>query len=214
MDSTFSSWLQQLIEILPEGNLYLLLLFVIALLESLPIVGLAMPGSTLILLAGFLAAHGKGSMPPVILITTLGALIGDLLSYWIGARFGTPLLNRNSFKKHRKLVNQAELFFAVHGGKSIFFARFLGPIRGLTPFIAGLARMPQKSLALYALISAILWGISYPGVGFLGGASWQKAQSLGSRLGMIILLALVVTVLHFWLRRSLQLNHGGKKDGN
>jgi len=214
MDDTLSSWLQQLIAILPGGNLYLFLLFLIALFESLPIIGLAMPGSTLIVLAGFLVIHGQGNLVPVILITTLGGLIGDLLSYWLGARFGDYLLRRKSFKKQRRLINQAEIFFAAHGGKSIFFARFLGPIRGITPFIAGLARMPGKNLFIYTLISAVLWGIAYPGVGYLGGASWHQAQSLSSRLGLLILLALAVTVLHLWLRRSLKLIPGEKKDGN
>ena len=214
MDGNLAAWLQQIIEVLPGGNRYLVLLFFIAFFESLPVVGLAMPGSTLIILAGFLTVHGKGSIPPVIVATMLGAFLGDLLSYWLGARFGATLLRRKFFRKQRHLVNQAELFFASHGGKSIFFARFLGPIRGLTPFIAGLARMPQKSFCLYALISAILWGIAYPGVGYLGGASWQQAQSLGTRLALLILLALGVTVLHLWLRRSLHLNQGEKKDGN
>jgi undecaprenyl-diphosphatase len=214
MDGAVSNWLQEIIAVLPEGGLYLCVLLLIALFESLPMIGLALPGSTLVILAGFLAAHGKGTLLPLILATTLGALLGDLLSYWLGARFGSPLLKRKTFKKHRNLINRAELFFAAHGGKSIFFARFLGPIRGITPFIAGLARMPGKAFVRYALISAILWGIAYPGVGYLGGASWQQAQSLTTRFGLLILLALVVTILHFWLRRSLHLNPGEKKHGN
>ena len=56
------------------------------------------------------------------------------------------------------------------------------------------------------LISAILWGIVYPGLGYLGGASWQKAQSLSVRFGLLILVALAVTIAHHWLRRSLHLN--------
>jgi len=214
MDSTLSNWLQQVIAVLPDGGLYLLLLFLIAFFESLPMIGLAMPGSTLVVLAGFLVVHGKGTLLPLLLVTTLGALLGDLFSYWLGARFGGQLLNRKSFKKHRKLINRSEVFFASHGGKSIFFARFLGPIRGITPFIAGLARMPGKVFFRYALVSAILWGIAYPGLGYFGGASWRQAQSWSTRFGLLVLLALLVTILHFWLRRSLHLNPGGKKNGN
>lgn len=214
MDDSLANWLQQIMQALPEGGLYVLLLFFIAFFESLPMIGLAMPGSTLIVLAGFLVVHGKSNLTAVIITTTLGALIGDLLSFWLGARFGSRLLNRKSFRKHRKLINQAEIFFAAHGGKSIFFARFLGPIRGITPFIAGLAYMPGKTFCLYSLISAILWGIAYPGLGYLGGASLQQAQNFSTRFGLLILLALIVTILHFWLRRSLNLNSGEKKHGN
>ena len=214
MENQLVAWLQQLMGMLPDGGRYLSLLFLIAFLESLPMIGLALPGSTLIVLAGFLVVHGKGQIVEVVLVTTLGALLGDLLSYWLGARFGPPLLNRKSFRKHRRLINQAEIFFASHGGKSIFFARFLGPIRGITPFIAGLARMSQKTLCLYALISSILWGIAYPGLGYIGGTSLHQAQSLSSRFGLLTLLALLITILHVWLRRSLKLKPGEKEDGN
>jgi membrane protein DedA with SNARE-associated domain len=208
MDSSLTDWLQQVLSWLPEGGSYLLLLFFIAFFESLSMIGLIMPGSTLAVLAGFLAAHGKSSLPLVILITSAGAFGGDLISYWLGARYGTQILSRKSFKKHRKLINRSEVFFSAHGGKSIFFARFLGPIRGITPFIAGLARMPGIDLFRYTLISALLWGLAYPGLGYLGGASWQRAESLSSRFGMLVLLVLLAMIGHYWLRRSLKLKSG------
>ena len=205
-------WLQQIVELLPEGGIYYLLLFLIAFSESLPMIGLLMPGSTLVVLAGFLAFHGKGMFIPILLSTALGSLLGDLLSFWLGARFGSRMLTLKSFRKHHRLVQQSERFFCDHGGKSIFFARFLGPIRGITPFIAGLSNMPGKLFSTYALVSAILWGISYPGLGYLGGVSWQKAQSLSTKFGALILLALVVTIIHYWLRRSLKLSRGEKHE--
>ncbi len=198
------AWLQEFIHLLPEGISYYLLLFLIALSESLPIVGLLMPGSTLVVLAGFLAFNSKGLFLPLMLSTTAGALLGDLLSFWLGNRFGSRMLTMKSFQKHHQLIQQSERFFCTHGGESIFFARFLGPIRGITPFIAGLSNMPGRALSIYALISAILWGISYLGIGYLGGASWQQAQSLSTRFGLLILLALTVTLIHYWLRRSLK----------
>ena len=209
-----AEWLQQLVTWLPDGYLYLLLLFLIAFGESLPMVGLLLPGSTLVVLSGFLAFHGKAALPNLMLFSACGALLGDLLSYWLGAHFGGRLLSSRSFLKHQKLIKQAERFFYSHGGKSIFFARFLGPIRGITPFIAGLAHMSGRPFCRYSLISAVLWGLAYPGIGFLGGASWQQAQSLTARFGLLVLLALLATLIHFWLRRGLGLNTGKDKHGN
>lgn len=196
------SWLQQIIEWLPEGGTYLILLMFITFFESLPIVGLLMPGSTLVVLAGFLTVHGKGSLPSLILFCTLGALAGDIVSYWAGARIGKRLLSRKSFRKRRALIKRAQSFFIEHGGKSLFFARFLGPLRGITPFIAGGAKMKPGPFMNYTLTSAVLWGITYPGIGFLGGASWEYAQGLTTRLGLLIGLALVVTVAHTLLMRK------------
>ena len=74
------AWLQQIVEMLPDGYLYLLLLFLIAFGESLPMIGLLLPGSTLVVLAGFLAFHDKNSLTNLMLVTATGALLGDLLS--------------------------------------------------------------------------------------------------------------------------------------
>lgn len=194
-------WLQQFIGLLPDGGSYLLLLFLIALTESLPLVGLIVPGSTLIVLAGFLASHGKCSIILVASVTIAGALLGDLFSFWLGFYYGSKLLRLQSFKKHHLLVRRSEQFFVDHGGKSIFFARFLGPIRGITPFIAGLSSLPGRPFCYYALISSFLWGICYPGIGYWGGSSWQQAQSLSAKFGLVILALLLATILNFWIRR-------------
>lgn len=198
------TWLQQFIGFLPDGGSYLLLLCLVAFAESLPMVGLLVPGSTLIVLAGFLASHGKGSFLLLGVVTMGGALLGDLLSFWLGSHYGAKLLKLRIFQKHHQLVKRSERFFVDHGGKSIFFARFLGPIRGITPFIAGLSGMRGKPFCIYALISAILWGICYPGLGYLGGSSWQNAQSLSARFGLVIFVILLAIILHHWIRRNFR----------
>ncbi|MEA3362921.1 MAG: DedA family protein [Thermodesulfobacteriota bacterium] len=200
------NWLHQFIGFLPDGNSYLLLLFLVAFAESLPLAGLIVPGSTLIVFAGFLVLHGKCSFLLLMVVTTAGALLGDLFSFWLGFYYGSKLLKLRSFQKHHNLVRRAEQFFVDHGGKSIFFARFLGPIRGITPFIAGLSGMRKRSFSGYALISAILWGICYPGLGYLGGSSWKNAQSLSARFGLAVFIILLVTILHYWIRRNFKKN--------
>ncbi len=191
---------------LPEGQLYLAAVFLVAFLESLPVVGLLVPGSTLIVFAGFLVVHGQGNLLSLALWSMAGAFLGDLLSYELGRRYGSTILRLRIFQRYRRWVVESELFFVNHGGKSIFFARFLGPIRGITPFIAGLSGMPQRAFIGYTAVSAILWGISYPGIGYLGGSSWQKAQSLSARFGLVILLALLATIIHYLVKKKLDSN--------
>ncbi len=197
-------WLQQFIEILPDGTIYLLLLFLVAFAESLPVIGLLVPGSSLVVFAGFLVLHGKCSLTLLVAVTTCGALLGDTFSFWLGFYYGSKLLKLRNFQKHHNLVKRAELFFVDHGGKSIFFARFLGPIRGIIPFIAGLSGMSGRPFSVYAVISAILWGICYPGLGYWGGNSWQNAQSLSARFSLVVLIGLIATVLHYWIRRNFK----------
>lgn len=193
-------WLQDIFNLMPSGMLFVAAVFVIAFLEALVGIGLIMPGSVLTVFSGWLAFHGKGPITAIMTAAGCGALLGDLLSYWLGARFGIHLWNWRLLKKRQNLIRLAELFFLEHGGKGIFFGRFLGPIRGLVPFVAGASHMQPLSFCGYAMVSCMLWGISYPGLGYLGGTSWQRAETLAGRLGMLVLLALVVTLLVAWLR--------------
>lgn len=195
------AWIQQILIYLPEGGNYYLLLFFVALAESLPVAGLIVPGSTLIVLAGFLIVAGKGNLAALVLVATVGALFGDLLSLWLGKRYGGIFLQLRFFRRRRKMIRYAQKFFVTHGGKSLFFARFLGPIRGIVPFIAGLSQMPRRAAAIYILVSSILWGICYPGLGYLGGSSLQQAQTLGARFGLAILVLLLVVIVHYQVKK-------------
>ncbi len=201
-------WLQDIFNFLPGGMLFVAAVFLIALFEALVGIGLVMPGSVLTVFSGWLAFHGKAPMTAVMAAAALGALLGDLLSYWLGARLGVYLWQWRLLKKRQNLLRQAEFFFLEHGGKGVFFGRFLGPIRGLVPFVAGASQMRPAVFTGYAVISGILWGISYPGLGYLGGTSWQRAETLAGRLGLLILLALIVTLLVTWLRRRLLPSRG------
>lgn len=206
-------WLQDIFNFLPGGLPFLAAVFLIAFLEALVGIGLIMPGSVLTVFSGWLAFHGKAPMTAVVASAALGAVFGDLLSYWLGARMGAYLWQWRLLEKRRDLLRMAEYFFIEHGGKGIFFGRFLGPIRGLVPFVAGASHMRPGAFCGYAVFSGVLWGISYPGLGYLGGSSWQQAETLAGRLGLLMLLALAVTVIVTWLRhRLLPRREAGKSD--
>jgi undecaprenyl-diphosphatase len=196
------AWIQHVVEILPDGISYLPLIGLVAFFESIPLLGLAMPGSSLIILAGFLAAHGKGDPATIILCSSIGAFSGDACSFWLGKRFGVSLLKFAWLNKPKQNLQDAEKFLGEHGGKSLFYARFLGPIRGTIPFLAGMARMRTVFFCKATLVNAILWGMAYPGLGYLGGESWQRASDLSSRLGGIVLLAFGASLFHLWLKRK------------
>jgi len=195
------TWIQQILIFLPAGNKYNILIFFVAFAESLPVAGLLVPGSTIIVLAGFLIVAGKGNLATLILVAVLGALFGDLLSLWLGKRYGGIFLRMRFFRRRRKMIRYAQNFFLTHGGKSLFFARFLGPIRGIVPFIAGLSKMPNRTATGYILFSSILWGICYPSLGYLGGSSLQQAQTMGARFGFAVFVLLLIVLVHYQVKK-------------
>lgn len=194
-------WLHQLFNWLPGGIIYYVLIALVAFLESLVAVGVIVPGSTIIVFTGFLALHGKEDITTIITVSIIGAFWGDFLSYWLGARFGPAIISTKAMQKQKKIIQRAELFFARHGGKSVFFGRFIGPIRGFVPFVAGCARMKPGAFVSYGIISAILWGLAYPGLGYLAGVSWQNVQRWSGKFALLILIALALTVLYSLLRK-------------
>ncbi len=209
------SWLVEFSIYLPQGLLLYLLVLLIAFFESIPLAGLIMPGSTLAVLFGFLAYHDTGSFAAIAVSAAIGAFLGDSFSFWLGRKFGVGLLKTRRLRRQRKLTRLASLLFVHHGGKSLFFARFLGPIRGTTPFIAGLFRMSGRSFLIYTLISAALWGICYPGVGYVGGKSWHHAEQLSVQLGLIVTALVLMTAAHYltkMLFKNLARDGRSKKD--
>lgn len=194
------TFLENIVAMLPGGGLYYALIAAVALLESVVLIGLLVPGSTLVVLAGFLAAHGKGTASAVAGAAFAGALFGDMISYLLGSRFGSQLMYSRIFNKRLGLIRKAQLFLAAHGGKSLFFGRFTGPLRGSIPFVAGCTCMPAGAFTRDTLLSCILWGLAYPALGYLGAASWQKVQLLTGRFSLLLATLLVIFIANglFW----------------
>jgi membrane protein DedA with SNARE-associated domain len=195
------SWLEQFFTWLPSGQAYYLLIGSIAFLESLVAIGLIVPGSTICVFAGFLALHGQGDIFILVAVSICGAFLGDFASFALGARVGPQIMATGYMQKNLKAFRKAEQFFFEHGGKSVFFGRFFGPVRGFVPFVAGFSRMSPGLFVIIAVVSAILWGLSYPGLGYLAGASWQNVQRWSGRFSLLILAALGIVCLVVVLRR-------------
>jgi membrane protein DedA with SNARE-associated domain len=195
------NWLQQTLLTLTHSTSYYFLIAAIACGEGIALVGLIIPGSVLCISVGLLAANGHGDFWLSCLAASIGAIIGDLISYLTGSRSGHQLVNRTHSTRALKILRRAELFFAAHGGKSLLFARFFGPLRGFVPFIAGSLRLSPKTVLFYSISGGILWGIGYPALGYYGGLTWQQFHlSAYSVVGMIGIIVAVVFL--FWAWRS------------
>lgn len=193
-------WLQQLFDAIPLGWPYYSAIGLIAFVESLAFAGIFCPGSVVIVFAGFLAAHGRGDILLLLLLSCIGSLAGDLLSFHLGRRHGNALIQRYGGGRFSGMLARAEVFFSDHGGKSVLLGRFIGFLRPFIPFVAGTLGMRPLPFTLWALVGGMLWGLAYPGVGYLGGASWQLVQLWTGRFSLLILLVVVLFLLNtlFW----------------
>lgn len=176
----------------------------VALVESLVLIGLLVPGTVMMTAIGTLI--GAGILP--FYSTTLwaigGAIVGDVFSFWLGYHYHQHLKDFWPFRKYPNLLAKGEQFFLHHGCKGIFLGRFLGPIRPILPVIAGMMSMSPKRFLIADIASAIVWAPSYmlPGI-LLGAASQELPPEVATKLILCVVAALLVLWCLSWLLKRL-----------
>lgn len=171
----------------------------VAFLEGLAFVGVLVPG--IIILFGFGALVGLGvlDLATVWLWCSVGAIVGDALSFWLGHHFKDHVKDIWPFRRFPRLMTRGEIFFSRHGLKSIIIGRFVGPIRPIMPVVAGMMRMPIKRYLPANIVAGIFWAPAYllPGVVF--GASIELARAVAWRLALLLLILVAGIWLLSWL---------------
>jgi len=177
-------------------------IFSIAMLESLVLIGISIPGAALIIAFGALVALGYLDFTTTMLLCITGAITGDGISYWIGYRYQEQLKNIWPFKHFKSQIQSGERFFEKHGGKSVVFGRFVGPVRAIIPTIAGMMGMSPLRFTIINVLSAIAWAPAYLLPGMVFGASLELASEVAIRLVIIIMAIIIVLLLVRWLLKK------------
>ena len=181
------------------ANLGYGILFALILIES---AGAPVPGETSLIAAGILASEGHLSLPIVFAVAISAAVLGDNLGYLVGRRVGHTLLTRPGRWERQRLqfVDEGEHFFAHHGGKTVFFGRWLPVLRFTAALLAGVNEMPWRRFFVYNLMGAAGWVCTVGTAAYLLGSS---ASSLFEAIGLAGLLALALAIGgHIAWRRS------------
>jgi membrane protein DedA with SNARE-associated domain len=129
--------------------------FGLAFSEAIPIIGTVVPGSTLIVATSALAVGANISPWLLLAAATLGAILGDGASFWLGQRCHRQILQRSPLNQFPRLVARSEAFFNRYGGASVFLARFTAVVRAFVPLIAGIVQMPARQFYLADILSAM-----------------------------------------------------------
>ena len=165
--------------------------------------GIPVPGETILLAAGFFAAQGHFLLWEVMTIAALGAVLGDNAGYWIGHRLGRATLERYGRYvglTHARVLHM-DRFFNAHGNKTILVARFITGLRVFAALLAGSARMPWRTFAVYNMMGAVLWSLAISLAGFFFGRSWDLLERWIKGAGLIALGIVVVIAITMWLNR-------------
>lgn len=184
-------------------QLGVLVVFLAALSESIPVVGAVFPGTAVVIGAGALVGLGQLPLWPVMAAATLGAILSDGLAYWLGRRLGARAFAVWPLSRHPEAVASAQRFFDSHGGKSVAAARFTPVVRAVVPLIAGASGMPPGRFYAANVLSALAWAPSHVLPGALLGVSLGALGRLSGRSLAILLGIVVAAALLAWLLRWL-----------
>jgi membrane-associated protein len=133
-------------------------LFGIVFAESGLLVGFFLPGDTLLFTAGLLCATHFFSLPIVITLGILGALLGDSFGYYFGKITGARLFKReDSWFFNKKNLTKSQDFYKEHGTKTILLARFVPIVRTFAPILAGTSQMHYKTFLKWNVFGGIVW---------------------------------------------------------
>lgn len=196
--------------LLSHGGLYAYLgLFAIIFAETGLAVGLFLPGDSLLVVAGVIAAADPRLNIGILLLVLFSAsALGDSTGYLIGSKMGASLFNRpNSMIFRPSNVEKAQAFFAKHGTKTIILARFVPIVRTFAPLVAGAAKMPYKQFLPFSLLGSFLWIFSMTLGGYIFGGMVERA--LGIKLDeniekvviTVVLLSLVPPAIEYFRGR-------------
>lgn len=176
-----------------------LLVMLLASLESVPVFGTFTPGTLMLLMVGLIASQGQISLALVVIFATIGGVIGDSAGYYLG-KYGSRFIKDNEGILKTSHLEQGQVFFNKHGGKSVFIGRFVGPLRPIIPLIAGMIKMNFKRYIVLNVTSAFLWAFLYVNLGYYFGHQIKFIDSVISRVGLIASLVVVTGVVYVFYR--------------
>jgi membrane protein DedA with SNARE-associated domain len=131
--------------------------FLLAFGESLAFISLLIPAWAALVGIGVLIASGNLNFWPIWIAGSIGAALGDWLSYWIGLKLGPPVAHVWPLSRHPALLPKGETFVKRWGPVAIFIGRFFGPLRASVPLVAGIFRMPFWEFQIANFVSAFVW---------------------------------------------------------
>lgn len=170
------------------------------------------PSEVILPLAGFLAKQGDLNVVLVFITSTLGAYLGALLLYWLGAKLGLERSIRGLSKlplMDREDLENAAAWFRRHGRSSIFFGRLLPGVRSLISLPAGASNMHLGTFSLFTLAGSGLWNGTLIGLGFLLGTQYRLIEQYSRFLNYAVYGALGLMVA--WLvARSIRRSRSGR----
>ena len=168
-------------------------LVAIVFVETGLLVGFFLPGDSLLITAGLVAATGALNIWWLNVLLVLAAVVGDSVGYAIGWRAGPRLFTRpQSLLFHPRHVERTRAFYIRHGAKTIVIARFVPIIRTFAPVVAGVGQMRYRRFLFYNVAGGVGWVTSMTWAGYLLG---QTVPNISDHIHVVVVVVILLSLI-------------------
>ena len=156
--------------------------------ESGLLVGIFLPGDSLLFAAGLLSAAGFLNFGPLVFVVVVAAIVGDSVGYWFGANVGVNFFKKkDSFFFKQEYLKRTERFYQKYGGRAVVLARFVPIVRTIAPTLAGIGSMTYKEFLSYNMLGGLLWGAGMTSLGYFLGSIIPNSEQYILPISLVII---------------------------
>jgi undecaprenyl-diphosphatase len=180
------------------GWLFCLAVFGVAFGESAVLMDFVVPGEVGMVVAGAAAERNDVSPWLVVLIASIGSVLGDSFSYLVGRRWGMSLVRRWGWLRRRlePRFDRAHVYFERRGGRAVFAARWVGALRAVVPAVAGTSEMPYRRFLPWDATAAVLWVTTTVWLGVIFGDDIAHlVDRIGTGISLVVVGAIILVVV-------------------
>ena len=172
--------------------------------ESGLLVGLFLPGDSLLFTVGVVAGAGELNIVQICALLSIFSILGDQCGYLLGRRSGPRIFTRpDSLLFKQEYVTRTHQFYEKHGGKTLIYAKFVPIVRTFAPFMAGVGRMQYTRFLLFNVIGGLGWVLSMTLAGyFLGAIPVVRGNFEKVVIGIVFLSVAPMAVHYLRTRRA------------
>lgn len=170
------------------------------------LVGLFLPGDSLLFTVGVVAGAGELDIVRICALLTVASVLGDQSGYFLGYRTGPSIFRRpDSLVFKQDYVTRTQAFYEKHGGKTLIYAKFVPIVRTFAPFMAGVGRMRYARFFSFNIFGGIGWVLSMTLAGYnLGGVPIVRRHFEKVVIG-IVLVSVLPLIIHYFKSRKARL---------